>query len=432
MPGDAKLGVVLRELRTARKLTLAAVARRAGCAESLISYIETGRRQLHPWLAEKLDDIYQTGGAVVALLRGAARVEHERPNSGYPERDLLLVQLPEGGAPVPISRRELLTGLGIGALGGALHDRLERAATHLELDDDSLTSLRRAFDGFQSAARVLPPERLIAPMTSHVAVVDVLRRRASSRQRTHYAIMQARYAESLSWLSEEAGDVQGAAYWTDRAAQWAQSANWIPMVAYTFVRRSMMSISFAGDGPLAVDNAQQVLELQGAPDHVKGLAAKQMAYGHALLRDADASARALDAAMRLLDAPPREDESALGQRSVVTDDLYAIFRTTCDIYLGRGDSVIPVLEPRLDALSRASARTATITRAKLTRAYANAGQPLEACRLAWRVLDDAEAVGSLSARNELRRSVPLLRRWEKRSEVREVLHRLRPRTATTA
>ncbi len=48
VPGDSKLGVVLRDLREARELTLAAVARQAGCSESLVSSVESGRRHVHP------------------------------------------------------------------------------------------------------------------------------------------------------------------------------------------------------------------------------------------------------------------------------------------------------------------------------------------------------------------------------------------------
>lgn len=424
MPSDAGLGAVLRELRRRRRLTLAAVSRQAGCAESLISQVETGHRRLHPWLAEKLDGIYRTGGAVAALLGGTTGQECQNTISGHPTDDVLVVQLPNGGAPVPISRRELLAGLGIGALGGALYQRLEQAMTHLGLSDNPIASLEHAFTGFQSAARVLPPHRLLDAMTSHVAVVDLLRLQATRHERGRYAVIQARYAESLSWLSEEAGDAAGALYWTDRASQWAQGVNWTPMVAYAFVRRSMMSISFASDGLRAVDNALQALAVPGAPEQVKGLAAKQMAFGHALALDADASARALDEAMRRLASPAGEHEVELGQRSVVSDDLYIIFRTTCDIYLGRGDSVIPLLEPRLSALSRSSVRTATITQAKLARAYANAGEPAQACRHAWETLDNIDAVGSRSAQSELLRAVPALRRWQKRSDVREVLNRL--------
>ena len=433
MPGDPGLGTVLRELRTARGMTLATVARQAGCAESLLSYVETGRRQLHPWLATQLDAIYETGGAIAALLRdGQSNGRPGYGTYGVPPDDVLMVQLPKGGATVPVSRRELLAGLGVGALGTALGNRLDKALANLEPADDPLLSFEHSFAGFRAAARVLPPTQLVNALTGQVAILDALRHRAPNKQRARYAILQARYAESLSWLSEEAGDRHSALYWTDRAAQWAQGANWLPMVAYSFVRRSMMAISFASDGLRAVDTAQQVIEMPGAPARAKGLAAKQMAFGYALARDSNASARALDEAVQLLAVPVREDEAALGQHSVVSDDLYLIFRTTCDIYLGRGDSVIPVLEPRLDTLSKASARTATITRAKLARAYANAGHPGTACRLAWETLDAIDAVGSLSAQSELWRSLPVLRCWRSRSDVQDVVNRLGPAGSPSA
>ncbi|OKI15446.1 hypothetical protein A6A25_14155 [Saccharothrix sp. CB00851] len=377
-------------------------------------------------MAEKLDAVYLTGGAVSALLHA----KHDGAVDGYPTNDVLVVQLSQGGASVPVSRREILAGLGIGALGGLLNERLDRLVATVDPVEDSLRSFERAFAGFQAAARMLPPTRLLDPMIGHVVLMDVLRRRATGRERKQLTVIQSRFAESLSWLGEEAGDPISASYWTDRAAQWATSVNWTAMVAYTFVRRSMMAISLAGDGFRAVDNAGQVLEMHGAPLRVKGLAAKQAAFGHALIGDAEASARALDEAMRLLDSGARDDEIALGQRSVVSDDLYLIFRVTCDIYLGRGDRVVPLLESRLPGLEEVSARTATITRAKLARAYANIGQPQEAAVVAWQALDAMKAIGSASAHGELRRTVPLLRRWEKRSEVRDVLHRLRSTPAT--
>lgn len=432
MPGDVGLGMVLRELRSTRKLTLATVARQAGCAESLLSYVETGRRQLHPWLAERLDAIYGTDNAITTLVHGGCAHSPARSHTGQLSDDVLLVQPPGGGVAMPVSRRELLAGLGIGALGGTLLTRCDQALSGLDLGDDPLRSFEQAFAGFQSAARVLPPARLIDGMTGQVALLEALRRRAPVDHRSRYAVMQARYAESLSWLSEEANDLPGALYWTDRAAQWAQVGNWSPMVAYTFVRRSMMAISFTNDGRRAVDTAQLVLGMSSAPARIKGLAAKQMASGYALAGDRDASAGALDTAMELLAAPSQENEASLGQRSVVSDDLYTIFRTTCDIYLGRGDSVIPVLEPKLDSLAQASVRTATITRAKLARAYANAGLPREACQLAWDTLDAIEPVSSLSAHAELRRGVPVLQRWHSRDDVQAVLQRLRPSGATTA
>ena len=325
---------------------------------------------------------------------------------------------------MPLSRRELLASLGVGIAAGPLLIQLEKVIGNISVDDDTLQSFEDAYTGFQAAARTLPPSSLIDGLTGNVAVLDGLRRRTNGRQRHAFSRMQARYAESLSWLSEEAGDLAAAMYWIDRASQWGQGANWHEMPAYGFVRRSMITISFTSDGYRAVDNASAVLDMRDASPRIQGLAAKQMAYGHALAGNEAASSRALDRAMQLLSKPAREDDAILGQRSVVDDDLFTIFRSTCDIYLGRGQRVIPILEPRLASLSASSVRTATITRAKLARAYANAGQPHEAAQLTLAALDDIERIGSLSARSELRRMMPILWQWRGRDDIQAIMQRL--------
>jgi hypothetical protein len=425
MPGNAQLGAVLRDLREARCLTQAAVARQAGCAESLVSYVESGCRQLQPWLAAQLDDIYRTGGVIAALMRGT---NHRSSGGagGVLQSDTLVVELPGGGVVMPLSRRELLASLGVGIVGGQLLAQFDKATENISIGDETLQSFEDAYAGFQAAARALPPFSLIDGLTGHVAILDRLRRRTSGRQRQAYSRMQARYAESLSWLSEEAGDLISAMYWIDRASQWGQAANWPEMCAYGFVRRSMVVISFTGDGYRAVDNASAVLDMRATSPRIQGLASKQMAFGYALAGDENASSRALDHAMRLLSKPVREEDAVLGQRSVVDDNLFMIFRTTCDVYLGRGQRVVPILEPRLASLSASSVRTATITRAKLARAYVNAGQPCEAARLSLTALDDIERIGSLSARSELRRALPIMRQWHGRDDVRAVMQRLTP------
>lgn len=423
MVGNAQLGAVLRDLRRARHLTLAAVARRAGCAESLVSYVESGRRHLHPWLAAQLDEIYGTHGVVVALMRA---VGHRSNNEvdGVLQSDTFLVELPGGGVSMPLSRRDLLASLGVGIAGGQLLAQLDKAVATISTGDETLRAFEDAYAGYQAALRTLAPSGLIDGLTGNVVILDRLRRRTSGGQRHRYGRMQARYAESLSWLSEEAGDITSATYWIDRASQWAQAANWHEMSEYGFVRRSMMAISFTSDGFQAVDNASAVLDMREASPRIQGLACKQMAFGYALAGNEDASVRALDRAMHLLSAEAREGDAVLGQRSVVDDDLFAIFRATCDIYLGRGQSVVPVLEPRLTSLSASSVRTATITRAKLARAYANAGQPREAAELALAALNDIDRIGSLSARSELRRALPVLRQWHGHDDIQAVIRRL--------
>ncbi len=432
MSGDSKLGVVLRDLREARGLTLAVVARQAGCSESLVSYVESGHRHLHSWLAQELDRIYGTGGAVASLVRNSGGTPHENSASGVPGSDVFVVLLPQGGATMPLSRREVMAALGLGIVTGGLQGEFERALDGIDLGGDVLQYFQESFDGFKEAIRILPPARLVDAMTGNVAILDGLRRRATSDERHRYSTLQAHYAESLSWLSEEAGDLPSAMWWIDRASQWAQAAGWSGMTTGGYVRRSMMVMSFSGDGLRVVDQARQVLDMPQASPRMKGLAAKQMAHGYALAGNRDESRRALDAAMDWLVQPVREDDAALGQLIAMNDDLFVVYQTTCDVYLGYGARVIPVLEPRLESLARSSFRRATITRAKLARAYANAGQPDEACRVAWETLDAIEQIDSQSARSELRRAMPVFNQWHGRSDVKEVVHRLgRNRASTT-
>ncbi len=430
MAGDVRLGVVLEELRIARGLTLAAVARQVRCSLALLSYVESGQRVLQPWLAEALDRIYGTGSVVTSLARGAGSTPQDNPASGVPKTDVFVVRLPQGGIAMPLSRREVFTALGLGIVGGGLQGEFERVLDGIELNSEAIQFFDDSFHGFKEAARTLPPAQLIDGMTGNIAILDGLRRRAIGEDRHRCGTLQAHYAEFLSWLSEEVGDLRGAMWWIDRASQWAQAVGWSSMSAFTFIRRSMVVTHSTDDGLRAVDQARPVLDMPQTSPRMKGLAAKQVALGYALAGDRDASRRALDTAMDWLAQPLREDDAVL-QRSVADDDLFAVYQTTCDVYLGRGARVIPVLEPRMQSLAR-SLRTATITRAKLARAYANAGQPGEACRVAWETLDAIEQVGSLSARNELRRALPVLNQWHGRSDVQDIVHRLgtSPRVTT--
>lgn len=95
----------------------------------------------------------------------------------------------------------------------------------------------------------------------------------------------------------------------------------------------VINVNVTGDGLRAVDAAAPVLDMPEL-SWVRGLAWKKTAMGYALAGQVDASTRALDEAMRLFARPGRDDEAHLGQRSVVGDDLYAVYQTTCDIYLG--------------------------------------------------------------------------------------------------
>jgi hypothetical protein len=68
--------------------------------------------------------------------------------------------------------------------------------------------------------------------------------------------------------------------------------------------------------------------------------------------------------------------------------------------------------------------TPPITAAKIARASVDAGEPALACERIRAAADLAQAVGSASARAELRRAANGLARWPRRRDVQEVRHLL--------
>lgn len=118
---------------------------------------------------------------------------------------------------MPLSRREVFAALAVGMSSGKLQIQFERALDDVRLDSDLLKHFEVSFNGFREAARMLAPQRkLMDGLLGNVAMLDGLRRRAAKGDTQRYCGLQARYAESLSWLSEEACDLPGAMYWIDR------------------------------------------------------------------------------------------------------------------------------------------------------------------------------------------------------------------------
>lgn len=296
MRDDSDLGDLARRLRHSLGLTLAAAARRAGCSPSLLSQVETGDRLMHPWLARALDGAYRSGGALTALVaNGHAGEEGIVPYTP----GTVLVQLPPQGFTVAVSRRELLAAFSIGTASSTLLAALDRAAPSLRADAEMLSGLKSTARTLQAAGRSLLPGRLTGPLMGHIALIDAIRRRAPAPLANDYMTLQIHCAESLSWMAEESGDVHGALYWVDRVQQWASVAGWQAMTAYGHVRRSMLAISHASDGLAAVDQAMIAFRASGLPARIRGLAAKQIAFGFALAGQADQSRKALDHAVQL-------------------------------------------------------------------------------------------------------------------------------------
>jgi hypothetical protein len=427
--GDPRLGAVLRALRMERGLTRDVVAGLVPCAPSLVSQVESGARALLPWLAGRLDQVYGSG-ATISVLTGPGGYHWGQGCANLEADDrVVLVRLPKGEVMVPVSRRALLTGLGVGAMSGVLVD-IGSASAGVPADEELLADLTGSLASLQAAGRVLPPGRLIDPLIGQVGLLDVMRRRAPALLRRDFLMLQAQYAEYLSWMVQEAGDPAGSVQWVDRTRQWADQADWPAMVAYTHVRRSVVASTCVGDGSAAVEHAARALRVVGAPAAVRAQAVKQMAYGHALTGYSEGCKAALEQTYRLLGSASAAGELAnqpIGRRIVDIESALSQYRGTCDVYLGGADKAIPFLESSQVAYGTAHgsrSRHYAVSNARLGRAYAQSGDPDRACELALEAADSAAVVDSLTTRTELQRILPLLGRWPGREDVAEVRHRI--------
>jgi hypothetical protein len=449
---DRDAGALLRLARRHAGASQLRLAAATGLAQGRISRLSNGRggvvTSLEVW--ERIaGGLNLPDSARAALGLAAARVPDAGTGPAWPVDDgpgddgpvaggasavidldrtgdgLVLVELPERGVTMAVSRRVLLGALALGSTAGVLAD-VRPAAAGVVADEELLAGLTAALATSQVAGRVTPPARLVDRLTSQVAVLDVVRHQAPERLRRDYLVLQAQYGEYLSWLTQESGELTDALYWVDRAQQWAGLADWPAMTAYAHVRRSTLASSCAGDGPAAVEHATQALQIPHAPPRIVAEAAKQLAYGHALAGQRDECHRALDRIATLFDRASAGDggpDPIIRLHAANDPSLVARSAGTCDIYLGDGENAIALLESSQDTY-QSSSRAHAITGARLTQAYAQAGSPDVACRHALDAVDTGEAVDSLTTRNELRRALAPLSRWRDRDDVTEVHHRV--------
>ena len=370
------------------------------------------------------DRCLDTGGALTALVRAGYAGQRWYQGQAEATGGLLIVEVatPEGAITVPVPQRDLMMTLGIGAVGSSVLPDLHRTTVAPEV----VGELEKALEGFRITGRVMQPAQLLDALTGKVAVISAMRQKASPDLAAKLWITQARYADFLSWMHEEAGDHTQAIWWIDRASEWAHASRWAPMVAFASVRKSAIATTHAADAHRTIDLAQGALHTPGATSAVLRFAAAELAYGHALAGDLRASRRALELASSYYQkaAAHPEDELSFGPRVLDHDPVRRSW-AYCTIFAGRGEPAIEVLAPQMTAVKGASLRAYAIHGAKLAHAYALAGHPDEVCRTLAEVLDTTAVIESATARRELGRIRPVLEsRWPRRSDMQDIAQRL--------
>lgn len=384
------------------------LARRVNYSKSYLSKIENDVKPPNATLARLCDNVLDAGGALIE----AAHETRERTGTEI-----------ELGS---LDRRQMLAGAGT-LIGIAL------AGGPRPVPNESVVAgLRATFEHLRLLGRQTSPTVVLEPLVAQVRTVQALARENPEPVRSRLMLLAGRIAEYVGWLSQEAGNEQGALWWTRYAADLARAGGDREIVRYALVREAGLAL-YRQDPANTIVLAQQAQRDGRASPYVLGMAARREAQGHALAGDRDACERALDRAAELLDTSIVDTRAYPVLGSTAPDPL-GLARGWALVDLGRAGEAAALLDQELRRVPASNRRTRARFGVRRSLAYAVAGEIDQSCLTLTETIDDAAHVDSATVRADLRELSRSLSRWRTHQAVKEIYPRLShvlQRNATT-
>ncbi|RKT52830.1 helix-turn-helix domain-containing protein [Saccharothrix australiensis] len=393
-------GELLRECRIAAGLSIGQLAKRVHYSKGYLSKIENDLKPPHETVARLCDSVLDAGGGLIEAARSARDQASERA----------------AAVGLTLGRRQVLvagTVLGVAFAGGCRPVPDERV----------VTGMRTSFEHLRALGMQTSPVVVLEPLIALARTMHALAHENPEPIRMRLLLLAARTAEYTGWMHQEAGDEQGALSWTRHASELARAGGDREIVSYAFVREAGLAL-YRQDAVGTVDLARRAQQVDRASPRTLALASRREAQGHALAGDRGSFDRALDRAVRLLDASAPDTGSYPVLGSTAADPLeLARGWSLCD--LGRTDESAAVLDRAWARLPAGSRRSRARFGSRRSLAHALAGEIDQSCATLVDTLDDAAHVDSATVRTDLRELARTLGRWRNHGAVREVYPELR-------
>jgi Helix-turn-helix domain len=432
-------GPELRRRRLAAGLSLTQLSELIHYSKSYLSKIETGLKPAGAPLARRCDAALGAGGELSALI---ARPESPRLAALDPVDDgeVWVVSLAADGTGVflPMRRRDVLSLGTRSLLGISLTARATRAVAR-HPDGSAMGTFRSLFDHSRRLGQLVAPALVLPSVITMTHALRDMARTAAGATQGEPLLLAGRCAEYAGWMAQEAGDDRAAAWWTDRATEFADAAGDTDLAAYTFVRRAEIAL-YHDDAQRTIALARQAQLRPGTGARVRGLAAQREAQGHAIAGDYDRCRRLLDLAAGLLGAagaPATSPGPALGLLgpasglaaglplgSSTVSNQDEVVTAWCLHELGRPQDAAEILDREVPRIPETGRRAWARFGVRRALAHAEAGDIDEACALTGELLDPVDAVDSATIRLDLRRVSRTLARWHGNESVRGLYPRL--------
>jgi len=340
----------------------------------------------------------------------------ERPEGDEDDVSIALrVPDGEGTITVKLSRRHFAELLAAGGLAAVLADFA--LASTASAGAGSAADYRRVLAAHQSGHHLLEPAAHISALRQILGDMEQQRARSTSgRARVELRHVQSEYAEHVSWLCREAGDLGACRRWADRAAGWALESGDPVMATYMTLRGANLALD-QGDHRQAAELAVTAQNVSWPiPPVLRGVALAYEARGRA---HTGTVARAqLDDAAELLTRDGPDDGPAYLR--FYNADFADLQRATCYVDAGVPGPAVTILQSKITTLPVSHGRDRGLYLARLGAAHAAGQEPDAAAYAAMGSLAEARRASSRHVLAELGRlDATLTRRWPAQPQVRQ-------------
>ncbi len=321
-----------------------------------------------------------------------------------------------------VKRQSLLSGgIAAAALPAFGLEEVRRVAAALEdarryFDGSVVEYFQRQLEASKAEDGQRGPRKTLPMVLAILSSIEEHGREVRPAVRRQLLSVGANGAEFAGWLYRDIRQPLVAAYWHDRATEWAQEAGDLPMQGYVLLKKSQMAYDER--------DALRVLTLAQAakqgpwnlPGRVRAEVAQQEALGLAMLGEPMPGVeQRLDDARQLLAQVSWDDESTLG--AYYTDTTLLLRNASSYSEAGR-PARAAALFGEIIAKRDLSRRDQGYFQSRRAIALALSGEPDEAATVSLRSLPIATATSSQRTIRVLSEVVRTLRPWQSRPVVR--------------
>lgn len=294
------------------------------------------------------------------------------------------------------------------------------------VDPALIDYFQQQLEGHYRADMFLGPHDLIGTVSAQYQLIDKLVRSAKGETRRGLLRVGAAYAALVGWLYQDAGDMDGAAFWRGVTQEIAMRSRDPHLIGYSLVNQAQVRTDL-GDGPAVIDLCEAALDRrQEMTVKVSVMALQQQAHGASLTRDRTAVDQLLDEADGLLARV--DDDLPWGNACRRTPGYLEVQRATCYGRLGLGVEAVALWGQVLDVVPETARRDRGVYLARHATAAAGAGEPDQALEIARTVADIAVETRSARMRRELVTLQRAMRPWQDAPVGRDLAEVLAPVT----